>query len=137
MDYGIAHAGQVVTPNGTAVDIGQNDARNAALTARDLAYWQTAPARMVAYYALAEGVTPGWAGLGMRRESRTIGGDAANQVTTWTGQRLGQIVAVTFYRHNFGGRFVSLRVRGTNGAEYYGRASYGWGNVITLRKVKG
>lgn len=137
MDYGFAHAGQVFTPNGTAVDISQNHARNAALTARDLAYWQTAPARMVAYYTLADGVTPAWAGLGMRRDGRTISGDPANCATTWAGQRLGQIVAVTFYRHNFGGRFVSLRVLGTNGAEYYGRASYGWGNVITLRKVKG
>jgi hypothetical protein len=31
---------------------------------------------------------------------------------------------------------VSLHVVGTNGATYYGRASWDWGTCITLRKVK-
>lgn len=57
-------------------------------------------------------------------------------VTTWRGTVLGTITAAHVYSHNFGGRFVSLRVKGTNGAEYYGRASWDWGNVIRLRRAK-
>lgn len=40
------------------------------------------------------------------------------------------------YRHNFGGRFISLTVRGTNGARYSGRASYDWGQCVRLRRAK-
>lgn len=57
-------------------------------------------------------------------------------VTTWTGTILGHVESAHVYRHNFGARMVSMRVRGTNGAMYYGRASWDNGNVIRLRRVK-
>lgn len=57
-------------------------------------------------------------------------------VTTWSGSLLGYIVDAKVYAHNFGGRMVSLTVQGTNGARYYGRASYDRGTVVRLRRMK-
>lgn len=57
-------------------------------------------------------------------------------VSTWTGAILGVIVSARVYRHNFGARMVAMTVRGSNGAMYYGRASWDHGNVIRLRKGK-
>lgn len=134
-DYGFVHDGRVFTPNATpGLDASTVDARNQAIEAAELARWETVPDRQVAYYKLGEGVTPTWAGLGIKRTGPTIATDCT--VTTWRGTQIGRIVALTFYRHNFGGRFVAIRVRGTNGAEYAGRASYDGGDVVRLRKVR-
>lgn len=57
-------------------------------------------------------------------------------VKTWSGSLLGRITSARVYSHNFGGRMVSLRVKGTNGATYYGRASWDNGSIIRLRRVK-
>jgi len=58
-------------------------------------------------------------------------------VTTWQGTVLGRITSARVYRrHNFGGRMVSVTVKGTNGVTYYGRASWDNGNCINLRKAK-
>jgi hypothetical protein len=57
-------------------------------------------------------------------------------VSTWRGVRLGTITAARVYRHNFGARMVAVTVQGTNGAQYYGRASYDHGQCITLHKRK-
>lgn len=62
--------------------------------------------------------------------------NASCLVTTWTGRVLGRIIAAKVTRHNFGGRMVSMRVEGTNGATYYGRASWDNGQVIRLRRGK-
>lgn len=115
MDYGFVHNGRVFTPNETTdIDPAENDRRNADIESAELAYWQTQPDRMLAYY-----------------------NDKAGTVTSWRGRVLGTIVLSRVYRHNFGGRFIAIRVRGTNGVEYYGRASYDWGTCINLRrKVK-
>jgi hypothetical protein len=114
MDYGVAHDGTVYTPNGTTgLDSAGNDDRNAAIEAAELARWATAPAEQVAYYRFAD-----------------------DTVTTWRGVVIGRIVSANVYRHNFGGRFVSVRVMGTNGAEYHGRASWDNGTVIRLRRVR-
>jgi hypothetical protein len=56
-------------------------------------------------------------------------------VSTWLGTRIGTVTHAQVYRHNFGCRMVSLRVTGTNGAEYYGRASYDHGQCVNLRRV--
>jgi hypothetical protein len=55
-------------------------------------------------------------------------------VTTWRGVTLGTITSARVYPHNFGSRMLAITVRGTNGAEYYGRASYDWGQCVTLRR---
>lgn len=57
-------------------------------------------------------------------------------VKTWHGSLLGRITSARVYRHNFGGRIVSLRLTGTNGATYYGRASWDNGSLIRLRRMK-
>lgn len=87
-------------------------AHNAALEAAEMARWETQPAVVVAYYT-------------------------DTGVTTWTGKPLGTIITSRVGRHNFGGRVISMRVKGSNGATYYGRASYDNGNAITLRKATG
>ena len=57
-------------------------------------------------------------------------------VKTWDEVQLGVITSAHVYRHNRGGRFVSLRMIGTNGATYHGRASWDNGTAIRLRKAK-
>lgn len=132
-DYGFVHDGKVYTPNQTTSIATQANAdRNKAIEQQELARWRTCPDRQLAYYKLPDDVTPTWAG------ERTITARSLTDasVTTWLGTPLGRIVQLRFYRHNFGGRFVSIRIIGTNGAEYHGRASYDWGGCVWLRKCK-
>lgn len=89
-------------------------------TERELAEWATAPNAFTAYYELTDNTS-----------------SLRGRVSTWTGALLGVITSARIYGHNFGARMVSMRVRGNNGACYYGRASWDNGSVITLRKVKG
>lgn len=137
-DYGFIHEGKVFTPNGTAdVVPSDNDERNKAIERAELEAWQARPERFVAYYHFptdshttrSQGV---WRGEPTGFTPRLDGA----HVTTWLGTRLGTITSARVYRHNFGGRFVSMRVKGSNGAEYHGRASWDWGTVIRLRRVK-
>lgn len=113
-DYAFEHNGKAYTPNQT--DVQDMAAHNLAVEQEELAAWAARPDRMLLYYHLPQGLP--------------------KTVTSWHGVVLGHITEWKVYRHNFGGRFVSLKVRGTNGAEYYGRASYDWGSCINLRKVK-
>lgn len=133
MDYGFTHAGKVYTPNATpGITPTENDARNREIEAAELAHWQTTPDRMVAYYTIP--TSPDgkaiYFGLGAAQQGKRA------YVSTWLGTELGLITYATRYRHNFGARMVSLRVRGTNGAEYYGRASWDHRTVIKLRRVR-
>lgn len=130
-DYGFVHDGRVFTPNATpGLDASTVDARNQAIEAAELARWETAPDVQVTYFHF-----PAEVGGGPYRSSfRPQLADA--HVTTWPGTRIGTIVDARVYRHNFGGRFVAIRVRGTNGAEYHGRASYDWGSCVQLRRVR-
>ena len=134
MDYGFELEGKIYTPAGTVVRPTENDARNQAIEAAELGAWQAKPDYFVAYYNF-----PAETGRNppprLYREPFRPWLKGA-KVTTWRGVTLGKIVSASVYQHNFGGRFVSLRVRGTNGAEYYGRASYDWGSVIRLRKAR-
>jgi hypothetical protein len=91
-------------------DIG-TDGRNRVTSARELEIWATVPVIWSGYYT-------------------------SDSVMTWMGDKLGTIIESRVYRHNFGGRMISMRVRGTNGAIYSGRASYDWGTCINLHKVK-
>ncbi len=151
-DYGLIHADQVYTPNHTqGITPAENAERNQAIERAELARWADAPDRQLAYYAFPAEHLPTF---GRPRPYRTDfrpclhtyinapnPGDPGiahrATVTTWIGAELGVITAARVYQHNFGGRFVSIRVRGSNGAEYYGRASWDSGSVIRLRKVKG
>lgn len=112
------------------------DARNKAMETRELELWETKPERFTAYYRFIQNEidTAKQARYGRQRFYPSLSGAS---VSTWLGTRLGTIIEARVYPHNLGGRFVSLRVRGSNGAVYYGRASWDNGEVINLRKAKG
>jgi len=57
-------------------------------------------------------------------------------VTNWMGVRMGTILSAHVYSCNNGARIVSMRVQGTNGATYCGRASWDNGTCIGLRRMK-
>jgi hypothetical protein len=131
-DYGFVHDGRTFTPNATPdIDPAANNDRNAAIERAELAHWATCPDHMLAYYTFPNDV-----------DARQPYGHAYHptltgaHVTTWPGTRIGSIVSARVSTNNFGARVVALRVRGTNGAEYYGRASWDNGSCIRLRKAK-
>lgn len=135
MDYGFAHQGTIYTPNGTTgITVADNDDRNKAIEARELAQWAQAPASFrPAYYHFPDGIPM----QGMTGSFRSYWlNPAGAHVSTWLGARLGVITSAHVYRHNFGGRMVAITVRGTNGAVYHGRASWDHGDIITLRKAR-
>lgn len=152
-DYGFVHQDKTYTPNATAgIAPADNDARNRAIEARELEYWQTAPERFApAYYSFPAEGQPlfgrprTWRAsfspvlhTYIEKTTPDAPGTANHAiVTTWLGTKIGVIVSARVYTHNFGGRFVSLKIKGTNGASYYGRASWDNGSLIRLRKVKG
>lgn len=158
-DYGFEHNGSIFTPNGTAVAAEDNTDRNAAIEQWELAEWRMRPRAMMAYFhfpadgAHTFGPTPGFpyrcAVCGVERHlspelcSRTRQYRDAYRpnlyrarVTSWPGSELGTIVEANVYRHNYGHRFISLKVRGTNGAMYHGRASFDWGQCVRLHRSK-
>jgi hypothetical protein len=131
MDYGFEHNGKVYTPNGTpGIAPVDNADRNQAIETAEPAIWQDRPLRMAAYYRFPH-VESG--GLYRRHFNPPTTGAV---VTTWRGAVIGHIIAARVYWHNFGGRFVALTVRGTNGATYYGRASWDNGTVVRLHRSK-
>lgn len=139
-DYAFVANGKAYTPNGTHVDAANAEAHNAAIEAAELARWQSAPDTQLAYYTFpAER-----GGQSYRtsfhpviwRNDETTGELLRAEVRTWTGKRLGAIITAKVYLHNFGARMVSMRVKGSNGAIYSGRASWDNGTCINLRKVK-
>lgn len=107
---------------------------NKAVEQQELAEWRMRPRTMLAYYSLPC-VTEA------RREYcadfRPYVGFGANaEVSTWTGKPLGTITEAHVYRHNMGQRFISIRVKASNGSSYYGRASYDNGDCIILHRAK-
>jgi hypothetical protein len=113
-DYGFVHEGKVFTPDGTPhVNPTDSDARNRAIERAELEVWDGGPDSFVAYYD-----------------------DKRGTITTWLGTHIGDITSSSVYGHNFGSRMISVRVTGTNGVKYYGRASYDNGNCVTLRKLR-
>lgn len=140
-DYGFVHSGRVFTADNTqGISVEDNDKRNKAIEADELKHWQTQPDRFVAYYSFPaeKGGQPYRAAFAPRLHlnAGVIGTADVATVKTWLGTKLGDIIFARVYRHNFGGRVVRLRVRGTNGAIYYGSASWDSGDVITLRKAR-
>lgn len=129
-DYAFTHQGKAFTPNQTKVMVEKVTAHNEAVASRELARWQTKPERFVCYYTFPQP----WDKADKRGNFYPTLVNA--KVQLWGGAVVGQITGAHVYRHNFGGRIVSLRVLGTNGASYYGRASWDNGDVVILRKVK-
>lgn len=149
-DYGFVHDGKVLTPNQTpGVSPAESDARNKAIEAQELETWAAQPERVLAYYdfpaetntvlgrprSYRASFTPNLQTYinQVRPEDPSTAQHAV--VKTWPGTVLGRIVQARVYTHNFGGRFVSMRVKGSNGATYAGRASWDHGQCIWLRKV--
>lgn len=134
-DYGFVHAGKVYTPNGTpAIAPEENETRNQVIQAAELARVATKPDAMLAYYSFpAEHAKQGQPGRPYRERFSPQLADA--HVSLWLGVRIGRITAARVYRHNFGGRMVSLTVD-VDGTRYHGRASYDWGQCVRLRKGK-
>jgi len=58
-------------------------------------------------------------------------------ITTWTGDKLGDIVQMgPEYRSNMGDKRVPIRVHGINGITYSGTAYVGAGDYVRLQQVK-
>jgi hypothetical protein len=105
---------------------------NAAVEARVLAEWATRPANAVGYFSFpSEDEFAARTGPRQWRASVFPYRNGA-PVTTWMGTVIGSVMSALVYRHNLGGRFVSLTIMGTNGATYSGRASWDNGNCINL-----
>lgn len=117
MQYAIQFDGHgTFTPNGKVeMTAEQLKARNAELTAAELAHWATAPDRWQVYI--------------VEKKDECI-------ATTFTGEQLsaGPVPRRTF-RNNFGGRTTSIRFKATNGATYYGRYGADW-SLCRVRKAK-
>lgn len=133
MDYAFVHQHRAYTPNQTPVAVSDVAAHNAAVDAAVLAHWQTNPDVFTCYYDFPAERT----GQPTPYRGTFWPCNSGARVTTWLGVPLGSIVRAHVYTHNFGGRIVALRVRSTTGVEYAGRASWDWGSVVTLRRVKG
>ena len=160
MDYGFEHDGKVYTPNGTTgITPEENQARNDAISAAEIAEWGMRPRYQLGYFKF-----PADRGHSFEKTPRFPYRcnichteqhlspelcDRSRQyrhdyypalhgaiVTAWGGQTIGRIISAHIYTHNFGGRFVSLTVQGTNGARYHGRASWDNGECINLRRSK-
>lgn len=128
--------GQTFTPDGrTDIPADRAHAINEQTNARELEFWATAPiAYAPAYYAFPSD-TPGPYGRASWYPVLTRSGETPARVTTWFGTTIGTIVYARVFRHNFGGRMLAIRVQGTNGAYYVGRASFDNGTMVRLRKV--
>lgn len=131
-DYGFIHADRVFTPNGTpAITLEENEARNQAIQAAELAHIATKPDVLLAYYSF-----PAESNESARRYRESFSPLLTGAtVTTWLGAPIGTITDARVYLHNFGSRMVSLSVD-VSGTRYYGRASYDWGQCVQLHKAK-
>ncbi len=132
MDYGFVHDGKVYTPDGSTVAPQFNDDRNKQIERAELEAWSARPVRFLAYYKIPEPNAP--TPRIYRASYRPNLTEAF--VSTWLGTTIGRIVSANVYTHNFGSRMISMSVIGSNGARYFGRASFDWGTCIFLRRCK-
>lgn len=129
-DYAFVHHGKAYTPNGTTVPVQDAEQHNADIERRELEYWNSQPDRMSAYYSFPADR------LDRKYREEFSPMLACATVKTCMGKVLGSIVSAHVYRHNLGSRMVAIRVQGSNGAVYSGRASYDHGECINLRKCR-
>lgn len=106
---------------------------NMMMQAKELARWDTKPDTQLAYYHFPADVT---FRSGKQRLDSFHPLINSAYVAIWPGNLIGTITHARVYTHNLGGRFVSIKVRGTNGASYYGRASWDNGTCVNLHKAK-
>lgn len=116
-DYGFEHEGRIFTPNQTEVSKEENDARNVALEAEELWTWHIRMPERCSAYISSDGKT----------------------LTTWNGTKLGDVFwakcgHLRQWSPWHGEHITAYRIRGTNGATYYGRSSAGM--IIHLRRMK-
>lgn len=127
MGYAFQHGNTAYTPDGGRMPGADAEAHNAALEAAELAEWAKAPERFAGYIS----ETPEPQGVSINER----------HLTTWRGTKLGKVTSFRLLRAGYGAghgyRMAAVRVRGTNGAEYYGRYGYDSGQLVRLKKVKG
>lgn len=114
MDYAFEHKGKAFTPDGVK-PIADIETHNKTLEANELAHWETKPSAWQVYITEKDG----------RRLA-----------ATWLGTRLGDVVEHRSFRTNVSRNMVSVRIRATNGAVYYGRYGADWSQLCRVRKVK-
>lgn len=106
------HEGRQFDPDGKA-NVDDAAEHNAKLTAAELAHWATKPDRMLVYHV-------------------------GNEIQTFMGAVLGRVTDKRMLVNNLTGTLMlSLRIRGNNGADYYGRYGSDWSQAVRIRKVKG
>jgi len=132
--YAIEHEGRTFTPDGAVALTGAAiEAHNAEIERLELEAWSHKPSTFAAYVTNNPAYVPSRAEL----DGLHCGGNGPTRIlTTWTGKRLGYVLSYRVHRNNFGARIASVRVRGTNGANYYGRMSHDWSQLIRLRRCK-
>lgn len=75
---------------------------------------------------------------GAWRTNASLGAYVASDdtITSWHGERLGRIITSTYYRGNFC-KMRAIRVRLTDGSEWYGRYCPEWSELCRMRRAKG
>ncbi len=116
-DYGFKHEGQIFTPNATPVSAEDNNTRNKAIEAAELALWAAQPDSFAVYINKSA--------------------DGSYRATTWLGTVLAHNVIRSRIDHNMSRKMMAVRFRGTNGANYYGRYGADWSELCRVRKAKG
>ena len=110
-DYGFQLEDRVFTPNGSAVSPAENAARNKAIEVHELEAWQTKPDLFAVFVS------------------------DKTEITTWLGSLLGCITSSSTHV-NRGARICCIKVRGNNGANYWGRYSSDWSQLVLLHKSR-
>src|SRR5688572_17450492 len=109
-NYIVQHANVNFTPNGV-VNVDNVSDHNREVEERVLAEWRMRPAVFVAYFV-------------------------DGKLQTWLGTVIGGVIRGHSYRNHLTcSRMTYLRVRGTNGAEYYGTYGSDWAQAVKLRRV--
>jgi hypothetical protein len=104
MDYGYQHEG-----SGSVVSPAENAARNTAIEIHQLETWQTKPELFAAFVS------------------------DKTEITTRLGSLLGCITSSSTHV-NRGARIRCIKVRGNNGANYWGRYGSDWKQLVLLHK---
>lgn len=111
--YVFEHKGKQYDPSGV-VSVGLAEEHNAALERDELAYWQTKPPGFIGYY--------------VKRANGSY------SMTTWRGTEIGTIFWMRKGYGPSGHSLLYIRVRGTNGATYYGKFGHECTQAVRLHR---
>jgi hypothetical protein len=103
-------------PEGRAPDGFLVSAHNRAVERHELDAWASVPTHFGAYISDAK---------------------VGAAVTTWLGTELGKVTACKVAKRRVGADMAYIRVRGSNGAEYFGRYGCEWSQYVHLKRVSG